>query len=191
MPKMGGLSTSRGQIEHTLPRIISNDYKEKVMKLLSRILMNALIILMTIGLYTPLAFAGVERSELVFTVVDWNNCTDEDVIWDMVIQETFHYNETPSGQVLIMDHWRFKGTVEGVHSDNRWSTKGVSPYIERFSLNNSLAGGFVLIENALMRPLTPDTPTIRLGVNISLVFNASGELVVDRFNYDYTCLGKK
>ena len=161
------------------------------MKSLSQIFMNTLIMLIAIGLYAPLAFAGAEHSEWSFTVDDWNNCTDEVVIWDAVIQETFHYNETPSGQVLVMDHWRFEGTVEGVDSGYLWSTKGVSPYTERFSLNNSLAGGFMLIENALMRPLTPDTPAIRLNVNIRLAFNASGELVVERVNYDYTCLGKK
>ena len=144
--------------------------------------------LITIGLYTPLAFAGAEHSEWAFVTEDWNDCTAEWVTWDAVIRETFHLNETPGGKILVRDHWRFKGTVEGLTTGFLWSTKGMASIIERISLNNTQTGGFAVIENALMRPLTPDTPTVRLDVNIKFAFNASGEQVVDRVNYIYTCL---
>jgi hypothetical protein len=158
------------------------------MKPLSRFFKLVLISLLITGISIPPALAGAERSEWPFITEDYNDCTDELVIWDALVTETFLYNETPSGQVLIRDHWRFKGTVEGVTTGFLWKTKGIVSLTERFGLNNSQTGGFALIENALMRPQTPDAPTIRLDVNIRFAFNAHGELVVDRANYTYTCL---
>lgn len=154
----------------------------------SQILMGTLILLITVGLYIPLAFAGAEHYEWAFVTEDWNDCTDEVVTWDALVHQTLHINETPSGQVLFREHWRFEGTVEGQTTGYLWFTKGMVSLTDRTSLNNSLTGSFGLIENALMRPLTPDTPTIRLDVNIKFAFNAAGDQVVERFNYTYACL---
>ena len=47
-----------------------------------------------------------------------------------------------------------------------------------------------MLENAFMKPVTSDTPKVRLDVKIVSRFNASGDLVVDDFKYVYHCVGK-
>jgi hypothetical protein len=161
------------------------------MKLLSRIGMFLLIGLITFGICIPPALAGAEHSEWPFVTEDYNDCTDEDVVWVANVHQTVNMVETPSGQVFFREHWRFEGTVEGLTTGYLWSTKGMVSITDRLSLNNNLTGSFAVIENALMRPLTPDAPTIRLDVNMKFAFNAIGEQVVERVNYVYTCLNQK
>ena len=158
------------------------------MKLLSRTSLLVLMGLIIFGVCIPPVLAGAEHFEWSFEGDDWNDCTDEWVTWVANVRQTVNEKETPSGQYLFREHWRFEGTVKGQSTDYLWSTKGIASIIERESLNNSLTGGFALVENALMRPLTPDTPTIRLDVNIKLAFNAAGEQVVEHVTYVYTCL---
>ena len=161
------------------------------MKLLSRIGLHALICLITFGICIPLAQAGSEHFDLPFEVEDYNDCTDEMVDWVANVHVTLNEVITPSGQLFYREHWRFEGTVEGQTTGYLWSTKGMASITDRWSLNNNLTGSFAVIENALMRPLTPDTPTIKLDVNMKFAFNAVGEQVVDRVSYVYTCLNKK
>ena len=161
------------------------------MKSLSHIGMFVLIGLITFGIGIPPALAGAEHFDMPFEVDDYNDCTDEMVDWVANVHVTLNEVVTPSGQVFYREHWRFEGTVEGQESGYLWSTKGMASITDRLSLNNNLTGSFAVIENALMRPLTPDTPTIRLDVNMKFAFNALGEQVVDRVNYVYTCLNKK
>ena len=161
------------------------------MKSLSHIGMFVLIGLITFGICIPPALAGAEHFDMPFEVDDYNNCTEEMVDWVANVHVTLNEVVTPSGQVFYREHWRFEGTVEGQESGYLWSTKGMASITDRLSLNNNLTGSFAVIENALMRPLTPDTPTIRLDVNMKFAFNALGEQVVDRVNYVYTCLDKK
>jgi len=158
------------------------------MKLLSRIGMVCLITAVTLGVYIQPALAGAVHSEWPFITEDYNDCTGEEVLWDAIVRQTVNYVETKSGQVNYREHWRFEGTVEGLETGYLWSTKGMVSLIDRVSLDNNLTGGFGLVENALMRPLTADTPTVRLDVNIKTAFNAAGELVVDNVTYVYTCL---
>jgi hypothetical protein len=60
-------------------------------------------------------------------------------------------------------------------------------FIETYSLEKTLTGGFILIENAILKPVTPEAPKIKLDVNIKFAFNAHGELVVEREKYTYYC----
>lgn len=133
------------------------------------------------------AEARAEHSEWAFEVVDYNDCTGEEVLWVAEVTQTFQYNESASGQVLMHDFWRFEGTVEGQTTGYVWYAKGISSYMERFGLNGQLTGGWALIERAPMRPLTPGAPAIMLNVNMKFAYNAAGELVVERVDYSYVC----
>ena len=132
--------------------------------------------------------AGAEHYQWQFDGVDYNNCTEELVTWDAWVRQTVNIKETPSGKVLFFDHWVWDGTIYGHDSGYEWSSKGVVNYMERFSTNGDLVGGFMLLENSVLKPLTPGAPRIKLDVHIRMAFNANGDLVVDRVNYSYNCL---
>lgn len=157
------------------------------MKLIKQVIVSAITAALALAVVAPAAWAGAEHHEFPLALLDYNDCTGEEVLWDVVVKEIFHAYETPSGQAHILSKWLWEGTVEGLDSGHIWMSKGVSPYVERFSLENSLTGGFVLIENSILKPVTPGAPRIKLDVNIRLAFNANGDLVVDRATYTYDC----
>ena len=136
------------------------------------------------------AEAGAEKYYFDFQIDDYNNCTGEWVMWDVAITGTFLERVTPSGQINILDHWSFEGTVASLESSDMWSTKGRALLKDRWSINNSYTGGFFIIENSVMKPLTPETPSVRLDIHFRLAFNAEGELVVERDDYIYSCVGQ-
>jgi len=131
---------------------------------------------------------GAQHFEFPFQVGDYIECMDEDVFWDAIIYETLLVKETPSGQGVIVDNWRWESTVEGVESGNLWFTRGTAPYVETYSLNNSLNGGYIAMENSVLQPVTPGLPRIKLSAFFSMRYNALGELTVDAARYTYTCL---
>lgn len=160
------------------------------MKSAIRALFFGFALVMAAGYPVSTALAGADRTEWQADILDYSDCTDEWVVWNASVNETMLDHVTPSGQGHFLDHWLFEGTVTGESSGFVWSTKGVVKITETYSLDNSLTGGFGLLENALMKPMTPGAPRVRLDVDIRVAFNAAGELVVDRFNYTYHCVSK-
>jgi len=134
------------------------------------------------------AQAGAQHFEFPFQVGDYIECMDEDVFWDAIIYETYLEKQTPSGQGVIVDNWRWESTVEGVESGNLWYTRGTAPYVATYSLNNSQSGGYISLENSVLQPVTPGLPRIKLTAFFTLRYNAAGDLKVDTANYEYTCL---
>lgn len=121
-------------------------------------------------------------------IVDYSDCTDEVVYWLVDVSEVFLDKDSPGGQGHFLDHWLFEGTVEGQTTGYVWSTKGIVDVSGTYSGNN-LTGKYGQVENALLKPLTPGAPRVRLDVDIVTQYNAAGELVVDRLNYVYHCVG--
>jgi hypothetical protein len=125
------------------------------MKFITQLSLVTIGALALLGVSIQSAQAGAEHYEFPFEVLDYNDCTGEDVYWTAVISETLLINETPSGQVVIMDHWSWEATIEGLSTGYEWFTKGVSPYVETFSTDGSLTGGNFWIENSMMQPMRP------------------------------------
>jgi len=121
-------------------------------------------------------------------IPDYSDCTDEVVLWLVDVSEVFLGKDSPGGQGHFLDHWLFEGTVEGQTTGYVWSTKGIVNVSGTYSGKN-LTGKIGQIENALLKPVTPGAPRMRLDVNIATQYNAAGELVVDHFNYVYHCVG--
>ena len=157
------------------------------MKLMKRVLAAAGFAAIILTGTAPVSWAGAEHFEFPLTLLDYNDCTEEVVEWDVIIKEVFFTHEVPSGQGLFRDKWLWEGTVEGLDSGYLWSSKGIASVVETYSLGNSLTGGFLLVENSALKPITPDAPAIKLDVKIRTAFNANGDLVVDRVTYTYDC----
>lgn len=157
------------------------------MKLSKRIRTMAITSAVALFGAAPVAWAGAEHSEFAFTVNDWNDCTGEVVHWDVWMDMVALAMETPSGQGIEASLTRWEGTVEGLSTGYLWTSKGQSPVISRYSLENSLTGGFLAIENSVLKPVTPGAPMIKLDVHIQFAYNAAGELVVDKAVYTYDC----
>jgi hypothetical protein len=136
------------------------------------------------------AQAGAEHSVWPIVVDDYSDCTEEPVVWTAEVRQVFLHKVTPSGQTLTVDKWNFEGTVEGLNTGYVWNTKGVVNLRETYALDNSLTGGFGLLERAILHPVTPGAPRMRLDVHINFRFNAAGEMVVERTDYTYHCVGK-
>ena len=157
------------------------------MKHVKRVAIAAFAAALAVTGAMPTAWAGAQHNEFQFQTLDWNDCTEEEVAWDVLIREVVLGKETPSGQGMFMDQWFWDGTVEGLTTGYIWTSKGQAPYVERYSLNNSLTGGFFAIENSILQPVTPGAPRIMLDVMFRLVFNAQSDLVVDQASYTYDC----
>jgi hypothetical protein len=157
------------------------------MKLKKRVMVAATTAILLLVTAAPATWAGAEHYEFPFTVVDYNDCTGEWVAWDVVISEVLQAHETPSGRGVFVDVWLWRGTVEGLSSGYLWTTKGTSPYVERYALDGSPAGGFFWLENSVLKPASPGAPRIKLDVDVRMAYNANGEIVVDQFNYTYDC----
>lgn len=157
------------------------------MKLIKRASIAAGLAAIILTGAAPLSWAGAEHYEFPLTLLDYNDCTEELVEWNAIIKEVFIAHETPSGQGLFRDKWLWEGTVEGLDSGYLWSSKGIASVVENYALENSLTGGFLLVENSVLKPITPDAPAIKLDVKIRTAFNANGDLVVDRVTYTYDC----
>ncbi len=140
------------------------------------------------GLTAGPALAGAERSEWQIVVPDYADCVDEEVTWDAMVREVTLSKQSPSGQVLFMDHWNFEGTVTST-SGYQWITRGTVVVHESYALDNSLTGKVGQLENAVLKSQSPGVPDMRLDVRIHLGFNASGDLVVDSVRYVYHCVG--
>ena len=135
----------------------------------------------------PTAWAGAVVSEFEFLTEDYNNCTDEMQSWDGVIKQVELSRETPSGRGVYVNIWVWDAIVEGQESGYVWTSKGTSPYVERYALDGSPAGGFFWLENSVMHPLTEGAPMMRLDVETRLAYNADGDVVVDKTEYTYHC----
>jgi len=164
------------------------------MKTVSRIIALTISVL-TLSL-APLAAnaGGVEHFEwstndLPEPLIDYSDCTDEEVLWVVTVREGFKSKENPAGQGHYMDHWVFEGTVEGLTTGYIWKTKGIVQVTGTYSLDNTLNGGEAWLENAALKPITPDAPRVRLDVKSTWRYNANGDLVADRFVYTYHCVG--
>ena len=146
--------------------------------------------LASLGLAAPSAFAGAQHSEWDIVVTDYMDCTGEWVTWNGTVRETTLSKVTPSGQAMSMTHWNFTAEVTS-DSGYVWTTKGIVQLNDTYSLDNSLTGKSGWIENAILKSQTPGVPDVRLDVRMHMVYNAAGELVVDRFEYFYHCIGRR
>jgi len=133
--------------------------------------------------------ARADHNQFPFVVYDYNDCTDEEVFWDAVIYEVIVDKVTPSGQGLFVDNWRWEATIEGLTSGYIWESRGVAPFVQTYSLDNSLTGGLLAIEKSILKPQSPGAPRILLDAYVRLQYNANGELVVNSAHYTYSCLG--
>lgn len=159
---------------------------------------NSRMIPVTLGILTlaltPLTSAanGAERYLWSTTpedpIIDYSDCTEEEVAWVVSVRETFLAKENRAGQGHYMDHWLFEGTVEGLTTGYLWKTKGIVQVTGTYSLDNTLNGGEALLENAYMKPMSPGAPRIRLDVKSIFRYNANGDLSADRFVYTYHCM---
>jgi hypothetical protein len=159
------------------------------MKLMHRITVVILgLVFAVLGTFSQ-ARAGALVEEFYFETLDYNDCTAEVVMWYADVHSTSLGHETPIGQGMFRDNWVFKAVLEGLDSGYMWTTKGTSHYIETYSLDNNLTGGWMLVENAILKPATPGAPRVRLDAKIHFAYNADGDLVVERDNYTYHCMG--
>jgi len=136
----------------------------------------------------PAAMAGVEHMEFDIVVDDYADCTDEIVHWDGSVIATIQSKETPSGKTLYFEHWRFEAEVTGLSTGYVWDASGMSHYQEHSGITET--GGWMLVENAIMKAVTPGAPRVKLDVLIKMAYNANGDLVVDRNIYEYNCIGQ-
>lgn len=157
------------------------------MKLIASVTLSALVLGLAGLSVVANAQAQAQHNEFPLQIIDYNDCTDELVSWDAVVREVVVNHQNPGGRGLFVSHWLWDGLVEGQDSGYIWSSHGTSPYVETYSVDNFLTGGFVLIENSVLHPETPGAPRIKLDVNIRMRFNANGDLVVDQVQYTYDC----
>ncbi len=136
---------------------------------------------------TSAAWAGAVVSEFEFFTQDYNNCMEENQTWDATVRQVELARVTPSGRVVYVNIWVWNGTVEGDDSGYVWTSRGTAPLVDRSALDGSPAGGFFVLENSVLHPLTEGAPRIRLDVELRLAFNANGDIVVDRASYTYHC----
>jgi len=136
---------------------------------------------------TPVVWAKAVVSEFELITEDYNNCTDEMQAWDAVVRQVEMSRETPSGRGVYVNIWVWEGTVEGLESGYVWRSRGTAPYVERYALDGSPAGGFFVLENSVLHPVTAGAPRIRLDVVFRMAYNANGDLVVDQAGYTYHC----
>jgi hypothetical protein len=157
------------------------------MKKLKRVALGVMTATLTLIATITAAWAGAVVSEFELTTEDYNNCTDEMQSWDVVIRQVEIARETPSGRGVYVNVWVWDGTVEGQKSGYLWESKGTAPYVERYALDGSPAGGLFILENSVLHPVTPGAPKIRLDVEFRMAYNANGDLVVYQDNYIYHC----
>lgn len=157
------------------------------MKLQKRVWVVTMTAALALAGAAPAAWAGAVVDEFVFTTEDYNNCTDEMQTWDAVIKQVELSRETPSGRGVYVNIWVWDGFVEGMDSGYVWESHGTAPYVERYALDGSPAGGFFSLENSVLHPVTTGAPKIRLDVEFRLAYNSNGDIVVDRASYTYHC----
>jgi len=146
--------------------------------------MTAALVLMGVA---PAVQAKAAHDEFVFNVTDWNDCTGEDVYWDVIVYQVEQWRETPSGRGVYVNIWNWYGTVEGLQSGYLWTSRGTAPYVERYALNGSPAGGYFSLENSVLKPASPGAPRIKLDADFRMSYNANGDLTVERASYTYDC----
>lgn len=122
---------------------------------------------------------------------EYIDCTDEGGTWDIMVSEVILDHVTPSGKGHYMWHAKWEGTLMGEETGHEWYTKGILQVIDRYSLNGDPVGAYLQVENSILKPLTLGAPRILLDVFMQTTFNANGDLVIDKFTYALTCLGKK
>ena len=137
------------------------------------------------------AFAGDSRG-IEFTEVkdSWKPyvpCLNEEVFDSFVFRLAYHEFETPSGNVHIVGIWKVTSYWTGVNSGWEWIGRGNSPGAENYKLDKGEVVQFV--SNYLYKPLSSGAPRVKVQFRLKLTVNANGELVVDRFDESFRCLG--
>jgi hypothetical protein len=183
---MPGPETDRFRALASFP-VFNRSHEEEIMKQFKRASFGAVMAVLALNLAASAAWAGAVVTEFEFTTEDYNNCTDEMQTWDVVIKQVELSGETPGGRGLYASMWVWNGTVEGQDTGYLWRSAGTSPYMERYALDGSSAGGYFVLENSVMHPLTSGAPRVRLDVVYRMAFNANGDLVVDQAEYTYHC----
>ena len=158
---------------------------------------NQNLTILTVGLLAGLmampAFAGDSRG-IEFTEEEsvWETyvpCLAEYIDEFAVIRVSYHEFQTPSGTFHIVGNWQVTSLWLGQNSGDEWVGHGNSPY----QLNGKLEKGVVeqFVSNYHMKPLSADAPPIKVQFRFKVTVNANGELVIDRFDESYRCLGPK
>lgn len=162
------------------------------MKIRSIHFLTCATVLMVLGLASNVHAGAVHQDPYAWVIPgEYIDCTDEEGTWDIMVSDVMLDHATPSGKGHFMWHAKWEGTLVGHSTGYEWYTKGILQIVDRYSLNGDLVGGFMQVENSILKPLTPDAPRILLDVYMKTTYNANGDLVVDKFNYALTCLGNK
>jgi hypothetical protein len=145
------------------------------------------------GPMTLPAFAGDPRGiEFLEDTISWETyvpCLGEYIAGQDVIQVRFHEFQTASGTHHIVGGWKMTSFWEGMISGNEWVGHANSPG----EVNQKLEAGWVeqFVSNYHMDPLDEGAPRIAVQFRFKLTINANGELIVERFQESYRCLGRQ
>ena len=114
-------------------------------------------------------------------------CLNETVFESGVIRIAYHEFQTPSGTVHVVGNWKITNFWTGLNSGDEWVGQGNSPGQDNGKLDKGEVHQFV--SNYQMKPLDSDAPPVKVQFRFKVTVNASGELVVDRFDASFRCLG--
>lgn len=161
------------------------------MKIRSIIGLTCGTVLLVLGLALDAQAGAVHEGPTVWLIPgEYIDCTDEGGTWNIMVSEVILDHATPSNRGHYMWHAMWEGTLTGEDTGHEWYTKGILQVMNRYSLDGDPVGAYLQIENSILKPLTPGASRILLDVFIQTTFNANGDLVVDKFTYALTCLGK-
>ena len=148
--------------------------------------------LLVLGLAPDVQGGAVHQGPYQWVIPgEYIDCTDEGGTWDIMVSEVILDHATPSGNGHFMWHAMWEGLLTGEDTGSEWYTKGILQVVDRYSLDGDPVGAYLQVENSILKPLTPGAPRILLDVFIQTTFSANGNLVVDKFTYALTCLGKR
>jgi len=162
------------------------------MKIRSILVFTCGMVLMVLGLSTSVHAGAVHQGPNVWVIPgEYIDCTDEEGTWEIAVSEVTLDHATPSDKGHFMWHAMWEGSLYGEGTGYEWYTRGILQVIERYSVDGDPVGGYMQVENSILKPMSPGAPRILLDVFFQTTYNANGELVVDKFNYALTCLGNK
>ena len=130
---------------------------------------------------------GIEFIEDAYTWEVYVPCLNETVFESGVIRIAYHEFQTPSGTVHVVGNWKVTSFWTGLNSGYEWVGQGNSPGQDNGKLDKGEVHQFV--SNYQMKPLSSGAPRVKVQFRFKVTVNANGELVVDRFDESFHCLG--
>ncbi len=156
---------------------------------------NRLLAIITMGLLAGTialpAVAGDSRGIDFIEVRDaWETyvpCLNEAVFDSYVYRLAYQEFETPSGNVHVVGNWKVESFWTGLNSGWEWVGRGNSPGGDHIKLDKGMVAQFV--SNYQYKPLSSGAPRVKVQFRFKLTVNANGEVVVERFDGSFRCLG--